>query len=206
MENNITLYGASGHAKVIIDILNSNSVIIEAVIDDNPKAQFILEKAIVDTANFDFKDIKNIIISIGNNKVRKSISSRLKLNYVNAIHPSAIISNNVVIGKGTVIMAGAIINPDAKIGTHCIINSGSIIEHDCQIANFSHISPSASLAGNVKIGEGAHIGIGAVIIQGITVGKWSIVGAGAIIINDVPDYAVVVGNPGKIIKYIEKNE
>ena len=49
------------------------------------------------------------------------------------------------------------------------------------------------------------IGIGAVIIQGIKIGKWAIIGAGAVIANDIPDYAMVVGVPGKIIKYL-KNE
>ena len=51
------------------------------------------------------------------------------------------------------------------------------------------------------VGEGAHVGIGACVIQDIKIGKWATIGAGAVIIDDVPDYAVVVGNPGKIIKY-----
>ncbi|MBX9807224.1 MAG: acetyltransferase, partial [Flavobacteriaceae bacterium] len=56
--------------------------------------------------------------------------------------------------------------------------------------------------GNVTIGEGAHIGIGATIIQGITIGKWAVIGAGAVIIENIPDNVVVVGVPGKIIKFI----
>jgi acetyltransferase EpsM len=59
----------------------------------------------------------------------------------------------------------------------------------------------ASLAGNVLVGEGTQIGINATIRQGIKIGKWATIGAGAVIIKDVPDYAVVVGNPGKIIRY-----
>jgi acetyltransferase EpsM len=57
----------------------------------------------------------------------------------------------------------------------------------------------------VEVGEGTMIGIGAVIIQGIKIGKWTIIGAGAVVVNDIPDYAMVVGVPGKIIKYL-KNE
>ena len=57
----------------------------------------------------------------------------------------------------------------------------------------------------MRVCEGANIGIGAVVIQGLTIGKWSTIGAGSVIINDVPDYAVVVGNPGKVIKYNDKN-
>lgn len=206
METSVTLYGASGHSKVIIDILKSSSVTIATIIDDNPKTATILGEPIVTNTGVDFSEIQNMIISIGNNKVRQRISDQIKVNYVNAIHPTAIISPTVTLGKGTVIMAGAMINPDAVIGNHCIINTGAVIEHDCRIADFAHISPSVSLAGNVEIGEGTHIGIGAKVIQGIKIGKWATIGAGAVIIKDIPDYAVVVGNPGKIIKYNQENE
>lgn len=206
MENKITLYGASGHAKVIIDILKSASIEVETVIDDNPKSKTIVGIDIIKSEDFDFKNLKSTLISIGNNRVRKLLSANLNTIFVNAIHPTAIFSKFASIGEGSVVMAGAIINPEAKIGNHCIINTGAIIEHDCIIDNFAHISPGVSLAGNVSVGEGAHIGIGAIVIQGIKIGKWTTIGAGAIIIKDVPDYAVVVGNPGKIIKYNKENE
>lgn len=206
METNITLYGASGHSKVIIDILNCNSVAIAAVIDDSPKAETILGLPIINSALVDISKVTQMIISIGNNKVRERISNQIRANYVNAIHPTAILSKAITLGKGNVIMAGAIINPDVTIGDHCIINTGAVIEHDCKIADFAHISPSVSLAGNVTVGQGSHIGIGAKVIQGITIGKWVTIGAGAIIIKDIPDFAVVVGNPGKIIKFNKDNE
>jgi len=206
MENNITLFGASGHSKVIIDILKNNFVTINAIIDDNPKCDTILGLPVVKNLDIDFSSFQYMIISIGNNRIRKRISDKLKVNYVNAIHHKAIISKALTIGKGTVIMAGAIINPDVYIGNHCIINTGAVIEHDCNIADFVHISPSVSLAGNVQVGEGSHIGIGAVVIQGVKIGKWATIGAGAVIIKDIPDYAVVVGNPGKIIKFNQENE
>ena len=201
MENNILLYGASGHGKVIVDILLANSVTIAAIIDDNPKLEHVLGIPIVTTSEFDFSTLKNMIISIGNNRVRQTISNKIQVNYPTAIHPTAILSKSVNVGEGTVIMAGAVINPDVTIGKHAIVNTGAILDHDCVIDDFAHVSPGASLAGNVKVGEGTHIGIGATIIQGIKIGKWATVGAGAVIIKDVPDFAVVVGNPGKIIKY-----
>lgn len=201
MDDNITLYGASGHGKVIIDVLRSTSAGPISVIDDNPKTESILEIPIVKTSNFDKQTLGKTIISIGNNKARKRIARELDANYVNAIHASAVISPFSKIGKGTVVMAGVKINPDSTIGQHCIVNTGAVIEHDANIGDFAHISPSVSLAGSVTVGEGTHVGIGAVVIQGITIGKWATIGAGAIILNDIPDYAVVVGNPGRIIKY-----
>jgi acetyltransferase EpsM len=77
---------------------------------------------------------------------------------------------------------------------------------DCKIGHFAHLSPGVALAGNVTVGEGTHVGIGSCVIQGITIGKWVTIGAGAVIIKDVPDYAVVVGNPGIIIKFNLQDE
>ena len=201
MENNITLYGASGHGKVIIDILNSSGVKIKSVIDDNPKTETILGIPIIKTSDFDMSTLGKTIISIGNNKVRKKLSKSLIADFTKAIHPSAVISAVTNIGEGTVVMARVAINPDVTIGKHCIINTNATVEHDALIADFVHICPGVSLAGNVTIGEGTQVGIGATVIQGVSIGKWVSIGAGAVILNDIPDYAVVVGNPGKIIKY-----
>ena len=206
MDNSITLYGASGHGKVIIDILNSSGIKVKSVIDDNPKLESILGIPVTKTSDFDISSLGKTIISIGNNKIRKKLSKSLIADFAKAIHPSAVISPNSSIGEGTVVMARVAINPDVIIGKHCIINTNATIEHDSLIADFVHICPGVSLAGNVTIGEGTQVGIGAAVIQGISIGKWVTIGAGAVLLNDIPDYAVVVGNPGKIIKYNSINE
>lgn len=205
METKLILYGASGHCKVVIDILQNNNTRISSIVDKNPEVKKILGKKVKLASLFDFNTSSNVILTIGNNKARKALAIQLEVNYDTAIHSKAIVSSHAIIGHGTVIMAGAIINPQARIGKHCIINTAAIIEHDCKIEDFVHISPSVSLAGGVQVGEGTHVGIGATVIQKIQIGKWVTIGAGAIIINDVPDYAVVVGNPGKIIKYNLEN-
>ena len=55
------------------------------------------------------------------------------------------------------------------------------------------------MAGNVRVGEGTHVGLGAAVRQGVTIGKWCVIGAGTVVINDVPDGAMVVGNPARLI-------
>lgn len=201
MENNTVLYGASGHCKVIIDILLETSIAIKEVIDDNMQLKNIFEYPIIQPKNHEFSNSNKYLISIGNNFVRKKIADNLAVNFTKAIHPKAILSRFSTIDIGTVVMAGVVVNPDTKIGKHCIINTSASIDHDCIIEDFSHISPNASLAGNVFVGEGSQIGIGATILQGVKIGKWVTIGAGAVIIKDIPDFAVVVGNPGKIIKF-----
>jgi|LauGreStaDraftv2_3_1035109.scaffolds.fasta_scaffold02099_2 sugar O-acyltransferase (sialic acid O-acetyltransferase NeuD family) len=203
--NSVILYGASGHSKVIIDILNLRNIQIKKIIDDH--TDLISIDTIPIFKNIDFLLNENMIIAIGDNFIRKQINNNNNnINYINAIHPNTDISPTVTIGNGTVVMAGAVINSGSKIGEHCIINSKALVEHDCIISDFVHISPGVQLAGSVKVGEGTQIGIGAIVIQGLKIGKWATIGAGAVIIRDVPDYAVIVGNPGKIIKYNTINE
>lgn len=206
MENKIYLYGASGHCKVVIDILQSNNEIITAIVDDNPKIKQLLGISVIHSSNFIKDNEQKLIVSIGNNAIRKRIANRMDINFHVAVHSQAIISDFSRIGVGSTIMAAAIINADAVIGNHCIVNTAAIVEHDCIVEDYVHISPNASLAGGVQVGEGAHVGIGTTVIQGIKIGKWVTIGAGAVIINDVPDYAVVVGNPGRIIKFNNRNE
>lgn len=195
------LYGASGHSKVVIEVVRSGKEqFVEALYDDNPGCDELLGvKVVSDKTVFESKS--EWLIAIGNNRIRKKINDKLKLNYVYLVHSNATLSPSSKLGKGSVVMAGAVINANALVGKHCIVNTGAVIEHDCIVGDYVHVSPGAALAGNVEVGEGTHIGIGAVAIQGVKIGRWATIGAGAVIIRDVPDFAVVVGNPGKIIKY-----
>jgi len=190
------LYGASGHAKVIIDICKKNNKEIVAIIDDNIEISSLLNQKVIQLKQLKSIDDK-FIISIGNNLTRKKIVNKIQSNFGIAIHPSTSIDKTVTIDVGTVVMAGSVINSSVKIGKHCIINTSSSIDHDCILENFVHISPNATLCGGIQIGEGSHVGAGAVIIPNIKIGKWCVIGAGAVVINDIPDGVTVVGNPAK---------
>ncbi|MEO6731741.1 MAG: acetyltransferase [Ferruginibacter sp.] len=191
------LIGASGHGKVIADILILSGEKEIVFWDDNPLA--VIPGFSVRPREHTAKE--NIILSIGNNATRKQIAGSSSYTYTTALHPSVTLSGDVLIGMGSVVMAGAIINPGSIIGRHCIINTAAVIEHDAVIEDYAHISPNGTLAGNVTVKEGAWVGAGATVIQGITIGCWSVIGAGSVVIKNVPDYAVVVGNPARIIKY-----
>lgn len=195
------LYGASGHAKVIIDILKSQNVDVKGLFDDSPQHTVIKNIPVLGRFKDYQKSINQIIISIGNNSIRKSISEKLvNQQFGNAIHNTAILSDDVLIDKGTVVMHGAIIQSSTKIGKHCIVNTSASIDHDCTIEDFVHISPNATLCGNVTVCEGAQVGAGAVVVPGKRIGKWALVAAGSVVIRDVPDFATVIGNPARAIK------
>jgi sugar O-acyltransferase (sialic acid O-acetyltransferase NeuD family) len=195
------LYGASGHAKVVIEILENSGIIIDELFDDNSE---IVSLSGYSCSLFSRSVIrgKDLIITIGDNRTRKLIVDKIgEVSYGIAIDISSSVSKRSVIGNGSVIMPGTVINSGTVIGKHSIINTNASVDHDCKLEDFVHASPGCSVSGNVSIGEGTHVGTGASIIPNVNIGKWCIIGAGSVVIRDIPDFAVVVGNPAKIIKY-----
>lgn len=185
---------------MVIDLIRMSGEKIDGVFDDNPSIDNILGYKIVGKIDKASTIKGSFIIAIGNNSIRKKISTMANLCY-KSVKGNCHISPGASIGEGSVVMNGACINIGTYIGNHAIINTGACVDHECIIDDFVHISPNATLAGNVKVKEGTHIGSGATVIEGINIGKWATIGAGAVIIKDIPDYAVVIGVPGKIIKF-----
>lgn len=205
-QRSMYLYGASGHAKVIIDLLRASNVAIDALYDDNPCVQQLLGYKVLPTENI----AGPLIISIGDNATRKRLAERLNVPFATAVHPTAIVSSLATIGQGTVIMAGAILQACAVIGNHCIVNTGAVVEHDCKVDNFVHIAPHSTLCGNVTVGECSWVGAATVVKQGVTIGRNCLIGAGSVVVADIPDNAVAYGNPCRvkrlsIVKNMQQN-
>ncbi len=190
------LYGASGHARVIIDMMEASGITVDAMFDDDKSINGLMSIPVRHHWNGE----SPIVVSIGNNETRKQIAEKLNCEFATVVHPSAVISPQVSIESGSVVMQGAIIQSGAMIGKHCIINTGASIDHECIVEDYAHISPQATLCGNVHIGEGAWIGAAAVVIPGVRIGKWSTIGAGSVVVNDIPDGAIAFGNPCRIRK------
>lgn len=199
------VFGASGHGKVIIEILESMGESRIEVWDDAPKPP-MWEYEVQLPAETGKAIADQMVISIGVNEIRKKVAERFaaSVKFGVAVHTSAHVSKRAEVGEGTVIMANATVNADTKIGRHCIVNTCASIDHDCVLGDFSHVSPNATLSGDVHIGEGTHLGAGASVIQGVRIGKWCTIGAGTVVIKDIPDYATAVGNPARIIKVKEQ--
>ena len=197
----VCLYGASGHCKVIIDILEANGIGIDFIVDDNPN--------ITELLGFPVRRNTGIygegIVSIGDCALRKKVVQSIQMrHYLTAVHPSAVVSPRSVIGEGTVVMQGAIIQSCASIGKHCIVNTGATVGHDVKLDDFVHVAPHATLAGGVTVGEGTWIGAGTVVKQGIHIGRWCMIGVGSVVVDDIPDGVVAFGNKCKTIKQIHQ--
>ena len=193
------LFGASGHGKVIKDILNANGIKVEAFVDDNKNVSECSGRPVLHDAN----GLSPMIVSIGVCRIRKMIVERIKacnprVVFGTAIHPSAVISPSAKIGEGTVVMGGAVINADAVIGKHCIVNTGATVGHDCVVDDFCHIGPGVHISGATHVGEGTWVGVGSSVIQCLNIGKNCMIGAGSVVVKDIPDNVTAFGNPCRI--------
>jgi acetyltransferase-like isoleucine patch superfamily enzyme len=141
------------------------------------------------------------------NQVRKKyqkltrISSSAKLSFRSQID----ISNHVWIGHFSLLdgLGGITIGEGVHIASHCCIYSHSS-QNSIRLLGKKYIEMPAQkrpgyIIKKVTIGEYTFIGTSSVILPGVSIGKGCIVGAGSIISKDVPDFSVVVGNPGRII-------
>lgn len=196
------LYGASGHAKVIIDTLEAIGMKIDYVVDDNASISSLLGYEV----RRDSGHYNSAIVSIGDGKIRKKIVSRLDVKeWVKAIHPKATVSPHASIDEGTVVMAGTVINSGVVIGKHCIINTGATVDHDCVIGDYCHIAPGVHVSGGVIIGEGSWIGVGSCVKQGVKIGKWATIGAGSVVVKDIPDGVTAYGCPCRVRETNDNN-
>ena len=199
----VILQGGGEHARVVLDCLQAQNIDVLALFDPKYSGDLI---GIPQRGAYDasFEKTAQAIVAIGDNQLRKKVVAKTQHRFTNAIHPSAVVSTQSSIGEGNMILHGSILQAQARIGNHCIVNTGARIDHDCVIGDYVHIAPGAVLCGVVTVGEGSFIGAGSVIIPGKKIGAWATIGAGAVVISDVPDRAVVVGNPARIVKYNEQ--
>lgn len=198
----MVIYGASGHSKVVIDILEANGIDIDYIVDDNININSLLGyKVVRDIGVYD-----ESLIAIGACNVRRRIAERIKVkHYVTAVHPTAIISPRATLDAGTVVMQGAIVQSNAVVGKHCIVNTGASVDHDVVVNDFVHIASHATITGGVVVGSGTWIGAGAVVRQGINIGRDCMIGAGSVVVSDVPDGVVAYGNPCRVVKFINND-
>lgn len=204
MSKEVIIIGASGHGKVIADIIQLNGNIVKGFLDDNEKIQ---GKSIVGfpvlgkTEDYVKYPDCEFVIAIGDADIRKRLADSLDVKWHTAVHPKATVSKlDTSIGEGTVIMANAVVNPSSRIGRHCIINTGAVVEHDNVLGDFVHISPNATLAGAVTVGKMTHIGVGAAVKQVISITSDCIIGAGTVVIKDITESGTYVGVPARKIK------
>jgi acetyltransferase-like isoleucine patch superfamily enzyme len=122
-----------------------------------------------------------------------AIGERVTVGSLSVVEADVVICDNVTIHTGAFICSNTIIYADVWIGPHVtIVNT-----------KYPHTETSHQERLHPVIGARARIGGGAVILPGVTVGEDALVGAGAVVTKNVPDGAVVVGNPACLLNITE---
>ena len=207
MKEKIFIFGASGHAKVVIDIIEQQGLCtIVFLVDDDPLlrgTEFFGYPVLGGKEDLlALEDApRSALVAIGSNLARTQVSAWLSehgFERIAAVHPSARIGRGVRLGAGTVVMAGACINADSLIGADVIINTRASVDHDCVIGDGVHLAPGSTLCGSVSVGERSFVCAGATVVPNLKIGQNVIVGAGATVLCDQPDGVTVVGCPAKV--------
>ncbi len=202
--NGVCIVGASGHGKVVLGVLRSSRTAVLGFYDDDEAlaGRIVSDAPVLGTVADFARRAGQAIVAIGDCMVRRQVVEMCRdACWIEAIHTMAWVDPTARIGQGTVICAGAVVQADSDIGRHCIVNTGATIDHDCRVADFVHVCPGANIGGGVMIGDGTWVGIGSAVIQGVRIGSNVMIGAGATVLRDIPDNAVVVGSPARIVRF-----
>lgn len=205
----IAVFGAGGHAKVVVDALDSCGMASACVLfDEDPQTWGTLiaqRRVIGGLASFRacFLDsVEHFVVAIGSNVARSKVFGavvEMDVAPLTVKHRSAFLSPRSEVGEGSVICGRAILESGARIGRNCIVNTASLIGRDSVIGANSHVSPGAAIGPSVVLGDFVHVGTGAKILPGVHIGTGCVIGAGAVVLGDVAAGSRVVGVPARPI-------
>ncbi|MBN1428894.1 MAG: hypothetical protein JXB07_10960 [Anaerolineae bacterium] len=214
----VVILGAGGYATVVHEILNARLDV--RLIGCTDKALGISERSVGEGITLRILGDDDILPQLADQHpglhavfalgpdlmdVRMRLIRRLDLEKIpsmTAIHRSAVISPLAKVGEGTVVRGGAIISAGSQIGRYSLINLGASIDHDAHLGANVYVGQGAQISSYVQIGDHVVIEMGASINSRVTIGAGARVTGGAFVNTDVPDHAVVVGVPARVVRYL----
>lgn len=208
----IVIVGAGGHAREVLDLVEAINQevrrfeILGFVVEPGYEQPGTMINEMPVLGHFDWLEARKhevkAVCGVGFSAPRFRVVQKLEaleVEFVNLVHPRAILTRWVTMGYGVIVAAGCILTNQVRIGNHAHINRMSNVGHDNVLEDFVTVSPGVNLSGNVTLKQGAFIGTGASIIEGQTVGAWSRIGAGAAVIHDIPENTTAVGVPAEVV-------
>jgi sugar O-acyltransferase (sialic acid O-acetyltransferase NeuD family) len=187
------LIGYGGHAREVMAQMGKN---LPCFVDD----EYVTSETLP-LSEFNPKKYK-VMVALGDSKKRFDMVSKLPKNtkYFSFIHPTALLMENVTVGKGSFVGANSILTTNIKIGSHALINRGNQIGHDSEIGDYFSMMPGSIVSGNVRIYDCVYMGNNSCIKEKLSVHSLSTIGMGAMVVDHINDSGTYVGIPAKKIK------
>jgi len=215
---NIVVFGASGFAKGVIDIIEkAGQYAIAGLVDTrNVVGTSVFGYPVVGT-DADLPHLMKTLgvsigaIAIGDNWTRYRVARRLRdlapaLGFPCLIHPSAQLARGAQIGSGTIVSSGAVVNADATIGEFVLLMTHASVGHDGCIGDFATLAARAAAAGGARIGAFSMLGMGVSVIREVVVGEHTVIGAGSTVIRNIGDRVVACGYPARVVRSREPGD
>lgn len=119
--------------------------------------------------------------------------------FINYIHPTAIIEKDAALGEANNVFEGVIIQSGVKIGDANLIYGGAMIAHDTELGNFNSVSVKACIAGGTRVGNNCFVGANSTIRDHIQISDYTLVGAGAYVNKDSKPYDVIAAPKSSVL-------
>jgi sugar O-acyltransferase (sialic acid O-acetyltransferase NeuD family) len=208
----IFIFGASDHARVVIDIVEREGKYnIVGLFDSFKKRGLVVggyevlgnEQDLVEYAAK--TDLVRGIVGIGDNAIRRRIAETIEarvpyVEWVSTVHPSSNMTDSVNIAGGAIVMARCYVGLNTTICPGAVVATNSILEHDGVLGAYATLGAGSTTGGRVRIGKGTAVCLGVTIIHGISIGDEVVIGSGSIVLNDIPDFSVAYGSPAKVVR------
>ncbi|KAB2322367.1 MAG: hypothetical protein ABS91_00600 [Thiobacillus sp. SCN 64-35] len=202
----LVVFGAGGHAKVVIDAAMRLGVRQIHLVDDDESrwGMSLLGYPVLGgrDALLRLPERPQAIVAIGNNRIRCAVATWLESQgfpLATVVHPSVQLGHDVLVGRGTLLVAAAVVNSGSVIGANVIVNTSATVDHDCVIGDGVHLAPGVHLCGEVRVEARSLLGVGAVVTPCVRIGRDCVIGAGAAVLDDIPDEMRVGGVPARLL-------
>ena len=151
------------------------------------------------------------------------VSDQAEIGEGTSIWHESQLRERVHIGENCILGKGVYVDFDVSIGDNCKIQNRASVYHGTTLADGVFVGPHVIFTndklprainpdgsrksyddwevGPIHVNTGASLGAGSIILPGVTVGKFALVGSGAVVTKDVANYAIVVGNPARLVGY-----